>query len=143
MPCLPPLVLKSSCSQRLQAHALTHSLCIARLSTMLTQVRFCPSNPNLFASASGDHTLKLWDASVPHSVQTIPAHEHEILTLDWNKYNPNMLATGKCRASHAAAGSAKRSSRAVSPKLTLCAAHMQALSTAPSVHGTSGTQCSL
>lgn len=24
----------------------------------------------------------------------IPAHDHEVLTCDWNKYNPNIIATG-------------------------------------------------
>jgi peroxin-7 len=30
----------------------------------------------------------------PQSVQTIRAHEHEILTCDWNKYNEFILISG-------------------------------------------------
>ena len=30
----------------------------------------------------------------PHSTLTIPAHEYEILTCDWNKYNDCVIATG-------------------------------------------------
>jgi WD40 repeat protein len=28
------------------------------------------------------------------SVHSIKAHDYEILSVDWNKYNPNILATG-------------------------------------------------
>jgi peroxin-7 len=27
-------------------------------------------------------------------VHSIKAHDYEILSVDWNKYNPNILATG-------------------------------------------------
>ena len=42
----------------------------------------------------GDCTLKVWDVRQPHSTLTIPAHEYEILTCDWNKYNDCVIATG-------------------------------------------------
>ena len=38
--------------------------------------------------------MKVWDVRQPHSTLTVPAHEYEILTCDWNKYNDCVLATG-------------------------------------------------
>lgn len=48
----------------------------------------------MFGSASGDQTIKIWDAKVPRSVQTVHAHHNEILSLDWNKYQENVLVSG-------------------------------------------------
>ena len=42
----------------------------------------------------GDKTVRVWDTREPTARATILAHEHEILTLDWNKYNEFVLATG-------------------------------------------------
>jgi peroxin-7 len=82
-----------------------------------------PKNADLFASTSGDGTLKIWDCNGKliastmcfiqanvlcnslafvvclwltdeKSVQTINAHNFEILTCDWNKYNEFVVATG-------------------------------------------------
>ena len=53
-----------------------------------------PQHADVFATASGDCTLKIWDVRHPHSTLTIPAHEYEILTCDWNKYNDCVIATG-------------------------------------------------
>ena len=53
-----------------------------------------PRNPDLFASTSGDCTLKIWDSNDKHAVQTIAAHKYEVLTCDWNKYNEHQIATG-------------------------------------------------
>ncbi len=54
-----------------------------------------PTSNDLFASASGDHTLKIWDVNDVASVQTIRGHtNYEILTCDWNKYNENILVSG-------------------------------------------------
>ena len=74
---------------------------------------YSPHFPTLFASASGDHTLKVWDLRgmcrtwatlrgvltpvfrvEQQSVLTIKAHNFEILTCDWNKYNENILVSG-------------------------------------------------
>jgi peroxin-7 len=61
------------------------------------QAVWSPRRANVFASASGDGTVRIWDANVaPRSIQRIaPAHGGEVLTVDWNKYNDNMLVTGK------------------------------------------------
>jgi peroxin-7 len=75
-----------------------------------------PTAPDVFATASGDCTVKVWDARAPFSTMTIPAHQcvallqgcmccnltqaclhcfrYEILSCDWNKYNDCVLATG-------------------------------------------------
>ena len=37
--------------------------------------------------------MKLWDTNQQMSTQTIPAHDFEVLSCDWNKYNPNLLVT--------------------------------------------------
>lgn len=83
-----------------------------------------PKNADMFASTSGDCNLKIWDAngartavllspfmSLNHaglwcmflldfavsdskSVLTIRAHDYEILTCDWNKYDEYTVVTG-------------------------------------------------
>jgi peroxin-7 len=45
-------------------------------------------------TASGDRTTKLWDTRQPRSTNTFAVHGHEVLTADWNKYNPNIFASG-------------------------------------------------
>jgi len=36
----------------------------------------------------GDHTLRIWDVSTPpRAQQTIRAHDGEVLTCDWAKYD--------------------------------------------------------
>ncbi|GAA5971828.1 hypothetical protein JCM8115_001397 [Rhodotorula mucilaginosa] len=74
---------------------------------------FSPSQPSIIASCSSDGSLKIWDTRVPlppsstsaspsspHTPAlataqvTIPAHiGSEILDLDFNKYDPNLIAT--------------------------------------------------
>ena len=54
-----------------------------------------PRQPDVFASVSGDCTLKIWDVKAPpRSAQTIRAHDFEILTMDWNKYRDHVVVTG-------------------------------------------------
>ena len=53
-----------------------------------------PQHADIFATASGDCTLKIFDARQQFSTLTIPAHEYEILSCDWNKYNDCVVATG-------------------------------------------------
>lgn len=53
-----------------------------------------PRHADIFASASGDCTLRVWDVRQPRSTYVIPGHEMEILSCDWNKYNEFMLASG-------------------------------------------------
>ncbi|GAA6013417.1 hypothetical protein JCM11491_006070 [Sporobolomyces phaffii] len=73
---------------------------------------FSPSQPSIIASCSSDGTLKLWDtrsplppapvaspsganANLAQPQLTVPAHPNaEILSLDFNKYHPHVVATG-------------------------------------------------
>ncbi|KAF8757738.1 WD domain, G-beta repeat [Rhizoctonia solani] len=85
-------------------------------SSCVYQALFSPHTPDILATASTDGTMRLFDLRVPlHSLQpaanpnaptlplsstplarpslTIPAHGTEILSLDWNKYRPWVLAS--------------------------------------------------
>ncbi|KAL3145040.1 hypothetical protein ABBQ32_003532 [Trebouxia sp. C0010 RCD-2024] len=53
-----------------------------------------PANAEIFLSASGDNSVKVWDARKPLPTMSIPAHQYEILTADWCKYNDCLIATG-------------------------------------------------
>ncbi|KAE8602125.1 hypothetical protein XENTR_v10013890 [Xenopus tropicalis] len=46
-----------------------------------------PHIPGCFASASGDQSLRIWDMKTPVSKVVIPAHQAEILSCDWCKYD--------------------------------------------------------
>jgi peroxin-7 len=60
----------------------------------IVEANWSPAIPRTFGSASGDCTVKLWDSAVPTSaVQTLRAHEFEVLSFDWNKYDDNQLVT--------------------------------------------------
>lgn len=53
-----------------------------------------PARPACLATVAGDAMLHIQDLNVPNPVASIQAHQHEILTVDWNKYNENLLITG-------------------------------------------------
>ncbi|KAI5480170.1 hypothetical protein MNV49_001496 [Pseudohyphozyma bogoriensis] len=61
---------------------------------------FSPSQPTTLASCSSDGFLKIWDTRAPISSQqaapsiSMQAHNAEVLSLDWNKYLPHLIATG-------------------------------------------------
>ncbi|KAG2011828.1 peroxin 7 [Coprinopsis cinerea AmutBmut pab1-1] len=73
------------------------------------QTMFSPHQPDLLASCSTDGTMKIFDLRSPAymtgpgansftnpisaAVLTVPASGTEVLTLDWNKYRPMVLAT--------------------------------------------------
>lgn len=74
------------------------------------QALFSPHQPDIVATCSTDGTLKIFDFRAPAyippgpntnnftsplsaSVLTVPASGTEILTLDWNKYRPFVLAS--------------------------------------------------
>lgn len=74
------------------------------------QALFSPHQPDLISTCSSDGTLKIFDIRSPAyatgqgmnsftnpltaAVLTVPASASEILTLDWNKYRPLVLASG-------------------------------------------------
>ena len=44
---------------------------------------------------TADETLRIWDSSgPPNSTAQIHAHNGEVLTCDWSKYDPNLICTG-------------------------------------------------
>jgi len=53
-----------------------------------------PTAADVFATASGDCTVKLWDCRQAYSSCTLAAHGYEVLAVDWCKYNDAVLATG-------------------------------------------------
>lgn len=65
---------------------------------------FAPSQPTIIASCSSDGFLKVWDTRTPITPSmagqpataslSITAHPTEVLSLDWNKYHPHLIATG-------------------------------------------------
>jgi len=75
------------------------------------QALFSPHQPDILATCSTDGTMKIFDLRSPAYVPsgpgsnnftsplsaaalTVPASTTEILTLDWNKYRPFLLASG-------------------------------------------------
>lgn len=58
------------------------------------QALHSPHHPHMIASVSADTTLCLWDPTQGHTpVSQNPVSTQEVLTLAWNKYNPNELFT--------------------------------------------------
>jgi FOG: WD40 repeat len=74
------------------------------------QALFSPHQPDIVATSSADGTLRVFDLRAPAynppgpntnnftnplsaAVLTVPASGTEILTLDWNKYRPFVLAS--------------------------------------------------
>lgn len=66
---------------------------------------FAPSQPATIATCSTDGLLKVWDTRAPippgggpgqpsQAALTVQAHPTEVLSLDWNKYQPHLIATG-------------------------------------------------
>ena len=54
-----------------------------------------PRHGKLLASVGGDGQLLVYDLSSPgRPVQSVQAHQGEILCLDWNKYRDGVVATG-------------------------------------------------
>eukprot|EP00475_Leptophrys_vorax_P002944 TRINITY_DN1167_c0_g1_i1.p1 TRINITY_DN1167_c0_g1~~TRINITY_DN1167_c0_g1_i1.p1 ORF type:complete len:350 (-),score=63.30 TRINITY_DN1167_c0_g1_i1:46-1062(-) len=56
--------------------------------------RCSPYHDELFASSSGDGHVKIWDAHSPKAANSFKAHDYEVLTMDWNRYNENVVLTG-------------------------------------------------
>lgn len=60
------------------------------------EVAVTPRNPSTILSCSGDGTWKMWDLRASsRSVHTQVGHDHQlILSIDFNKQEPNLFATG-------------------------------------------------
>ncbi|KAF4524740.1 hypothetical protein B566_EDAN013808 [Ephemera danica] len=64
-------------------------------SQLVYNAMWSPHVASCFASVSGDGTLRIWSSLAPQRPSvTLRAHEAEVLTCDWCKYDPNLLATG-------------------------------------------------
>ncbi|XP_014251007.1 peroxisomal targeting signal 2 receptor [Cimex lectularius] len=54
-----------------------------------------PLVPSCFASVSGDGMLSIWNSKISEKASmTIKAHDAEVLTCSWCKFDQNLLATG-------------------------------------------------
>ena len=51
-----------------------------------------PTHESIFASCSADKTCRIWDLRSGQCVKIIRAHQNDILSLDFNKYE-NFIAT--------------------------------------------------
>lgn len=56
-------------------------------------VSWHPHYSDVFASCSGDCTVRLWDIRSATSSMTLQPHSYEVLAVDINKYNGNIIAT--------------------------------------------------
>lgn len=64
-------------------------------SQLVYNAMWSPHVPNCFASVSGDGTLKLWNSlNTQRASATLRAHDAEVLSCDWCKYDQNVIATG-------------------------------------------------
>ncbi|CAG2057898.1 unnamed protein product [Timema podura] len=64
-------------------------------SQLVYNAMWSPHVPACFASVSGDGALKIWNSHIPQrATMTLRAHDAEVLSLDWCKYDQNILATG-------------------------------------------------
>lgn len=53
-----------------------------------------PQNAHTYSSAPSRSPFQVWDTNTRRSSMTIHAHDFEVLTCDWNKYNEFLLCTG-------------------------------------------------
>lgn len=55
-----------------------------------------PSEARVFASASSDHTVKLWDCRAPAkaAVLTVSGHQDDVNVLSWNAMVTHLIASG-------------------------------------------------
>ncbi|XP_046664428.1 peroxisomal targeting signal 2 receptor [Homalodisca vitripennis] len=64
-------------------------------SQLVYNAMWSPHVPSCFSSVSGDGTLRIWNSLVPQRASmTLKAHDAEVLTCSWCKYDQNILATG-------------------------------------------------
>jgi len=76
------------------ASTLTRSPCAPPGPSPSPAPRRNPQQADVFLSASGDCTVKVWDVRQARATLTLAAHAAEVLAADWCKYNDCVLATG-------------------------------------------------
>ena len=57
------------------------------------EAHFHPRTPGVISSCGVDGTLRIWDIKTQRNVLAIPAHQNEVLSCDFNKYE-ELIATG-------------------------------------------------
>lgn len=57
-------------------------------------VRWAPHAAGTLASASGDRAARVWALESGKAELVLGAHGADVLSVDWHKYSPHMLATG-------------------------------------------------
>nr|KAJ3421404.1 ribosome biosynthesis protein rrb1 [Polyrhizophydium stewartii] len=60
-------------------------------------IQWSPSQPNVFASASADRTIRIWDARDKKRPKlTVTAHDSDVNVISWNrlKFSDHVLASG-------------------------------------------------
>lgn len=55
---------------------------------------WCPHSPSAFVTCSSDGHLRTWDTQTPEATLVIPAHEDEVLAVDWDKYSEWTIVSG-------------------------------------------------
>lgn len=64
--------------------------------SVVYEARWHPRQSGLIASVSADCSLRLFDIKQSSNLVNRQAHPTEILSLDWSKYDDQMLVTGGC-----------------------------------------------
>ena len=62
--------------------------------SVVEDVSWSPYCVTLLGSVGDDRKIKLWDTRMKEASIEVDAHMHEINSLDFNKQDPNLLATG-------------------------------------------------
>ncbi|KAJ3007815.1 ribosome biosynthesis protein rrb1 [Thoreauomyces humboldtii] len=58
-------------------------------------LQWCPSRDNVFASASCDQTIRIWDARVKGQSQlSVHAHDSDVNVISWHKTKEHLFASG-------------------------------------------------
>lgn len=64
--------------------------------SVVYEARWHPRQPGLIASVSADCSLRLHDLKQPSPIVKPLAHPTEILSVDWSKYDDQLLVTAAC-----------------------------------------------
>jgi peroxin-7 len=58
---------------------------------------WCKVDGYVLATASADHTIKIWDVRMPqHELTTLIGHNHEVRRVIFSPFSENMLASWGC-----------------------------------------------
>ncbi|KAJ3170239.1 ribosome biosynthesis protein rrb1 [Geranomyces variabilis] len=57
-------------------------------------LQWCPTRADVFASASCDQTIKIWDTRLKQSQLSVKAHDSDVNVISWHKTVDHLLASG-------------------------------------------------